>query len=138
MEKIAVLMDGGHLRVYARKAKKAYVPDIEKFGLMCASADEIIHRILYYDCPPYEGEATQPVTGVKRTFSGSEKFAVRIGVLKFRGFVLKQSRIPFTPSVPLIDSDFEAKFEQKGVDMRIGLTWPPYRRTILSYSSPWS
>ena len=42
-------------------------------------------------------------------------------MLKFRGFVLKRSRIPFTPTVPLTDSDFEAKFEQKGVDMRIGL-----------------
>ena len=42
-------------------------------------------------------------------------------MLKFRGFVLRQSRIPFTPSEPLTDEDFEAKFEQKGVDMRIGL-----------------
>jgi hypothetical protein len=26
-KKIAVLIDGGHLRVYARKAKKLYTPD---------------------------------------------------------------------------------------------------------------
>ena len=72
-----------------------------------------------------------PVSGTKKAFSGSDKwlhdlsrkdlFAVRVGVLKFRGFVLKQSKIPFTPTAPLTDSDFEAKFEQKGVDMRIGL-----------------
>jgi uncharacterized LabA/DUF88 family protein len=115
-----------------RKAKRAFVPDyIEKVGHTCALADEVIHRVLYYDCPPYEGSAVQPVSGTKMAFSGSDKwlhelsrkdlFAVRTGVLKFRGFVLKQSRIPFTPSVPLTDSDFEAKFEQKGVDMRIGL-----------------
>jgi uncharacterized LabA/DUF88 family protein len=94
-------------------------------------ADEVIHRILYYDCPSYKGEAVQPVSGIKKAFVGSDKwlhdlshndlFAVRIGVLKFRGFVLRHSRIPFTPSVPLTDEDFEAKFEQKGVDMRIGL-----------------
>jgi uncharacterized LabA/DUF88 family protein len=42
-------------------------------------------------------------------------------VLKFRGFVLRQSGISFTPTAPLTDGDFEAKFEQKGVDMRIGL-----------------
>ncbi len=35
--------------------------------------------------------------------------------------MLRQSKIPFTPAAPLTDSDFEAKFEQKGVDMRIGL-----------------
>lgn len=46
-------------------------------------------------------------------------FAVRRGVLKFRGFVLK--KIPYTPTTPLTDDDFEPSFEQKGVDMRIGL-----------------
>ena len=131
-QKIAVLIDGGHLRSYARKAKKNFVPDyIEKVGHACALADEVIHRILYYDCPPYEGEATLPVLGTKKAFTGSDKwlhelsrkdlFAIRTGVLKFRGFVLKQSKIPYTPTAPLMDSDFEAKFEQKGVDMRIGL-----------------
>ena len=131
-QKIAVLIDGGHLRVYARKAKQSFVPDyIEKIGHACALTDEVIHRILYYDCPPYEGQAVLPVSGTKKAFSGSDKwlhdlshkdlFAVRTGVLKFRGFVLGQSKIPFTPTVPLTDSDFQAKFEQKGVDMRIGL-----------------
>lgn len=35
--------------------------------------------------------------------------------------MLKKSKIPFTPTAPLTDADFDAKFEQKGVDMRIGL-----------------
>jgi len=131
-QKIAVLIDGGHLRSYVRKAKKSFVPNyIEKISHTCASADEVIHRILYYDCPPYQGEALLPVSGTKHAFSGSDNwlhelsrkdlFAVRTGVLKFRGYILKKSRIPFTPTVPLTDADFEAKFEQKGVDMRIGL-----------------
>jgi hypothetical protein len=73
-QKIAVLIDGGHLRSYARKAKKSFVPDyIEKIGHACALADEVIHRILYYDCPPYEGEAIQPVSGTKKVFTGSDK-----------------------------------------------------------------
>ena len=120
------------MRSYVRKAKRSFVPDyIEKIAHACASADEVIHRILYYDCPPYQGEALLPVSGVKKAFSGSDRwlhqlshkdlFAIRTGVLKFRGFVLKKSKIPFTPTAPLTDSDFEAKFEQKGVDMRIGL-----------------
>ncbi len=131
-QKIAVLIDGGHLRVYTRKSGNSFVPDyIEKIAHACALADEVIQRILYYDCRPYEGEAIRPVSGTKKAFGGSDKwlhdlshkdlFAVRIGVLKFRGFILKQSRIPYTPASPLTDSDFEAKFEQKGVDMRIGL-----------------
>ena len=131
-QKIAVLIDGGHLRVHARRARKTFDPDyIEKVAHGCALADEVIQRILYYDCPPFEGEAVLPVSGAKKLFSGSDKWlrqlsrkdllAVRKGVLKFRGFILKRSRIPFTPTVPLTDDDFDARFEQKGVDMRIGL-----------------
>src|SRR5204863_9948045 len=92
-KRIAVLMDGGHVRSYARKAKKSFVPDyIEKIAHASALADEVIHRILYYDCPPYTGEAVLPVSGVKKAFSGSDKwlhdlsrkdlFAIRTGVLK--------------------------------------------------------
>ena len=126
-QRIAVLIDGGHLRVYARRAKKAFDPDyIEKIAHACALADEVIHRILYYDCPPYEGEAVLPVSGAKKQFAGSDKwlhqlshkdlFAVRTGILKFRGFVLKQSRIPFTPTAPLKDDDFRGsvRTERRG------------------------
>ena len=131
-QRIAVLIDGGHLRSHLRKAKKSFVPDyIEKMAHGSALADEIIHRILCYDCRPFAGETTLPVSGTRKIFSGSDKFlhelsykdlfAVRTGVLKFRGFILKSSRIPFTPTGPLTDNDFQAKFEQKGVDMRIGL-----------------
>lgn len=102
-QKIAVLIDGGHLRVYVRKAKKSFFPDyIEKIAHACVLADEVIHRILYYDCPPYQGEAILPVSGTKKPFTGSDSwlhdlsrkdlFAVRTGILKFRGFVLKKSR----------------------------------------------
>ena len=89
---------------------------------------------MYYDCAPYMGTATLPVSGQKTAFQGNDKwlhdlarkdlFAVRRGVLKFRGFVL--TKIPFTPTAPLQDSDFHATFEQKGVDMRIGLDMATY------------
>lgn len=129
-KKIAVMLDGGHLRVYTKKAGHTFNPGyIEKIGLACAVTGEEILRILYYDCAPYEGTATLPVSGLKHTFSGSDAwlhelshkdlFAVRRGILKFRGFVLR--KIPYTPAGPLQDSDFNPSFEQKGVDMRIGL-----------------
>jgi uncharacterized LabA/DUF88 family protein len=53
--------------------------------------------------------------------SYKDLFSVRLGVLKFRGFVLNPKRIPYTPGQPLTDGDFYPDFEQKGVDMRIGI-----------------
>ena len=128
--KIAVMMDGGHTRVYAKKAGYSYVPDyIEKIAHACALSDEEIYRVLYYDCAPFQGTATLPISGTKKTFVGADAwlhelsrkdyFAVRRGILKFRGYVL--TKIPYTPRGPLKDSDFKPSFEQKGVDMRIGL-----------------
>ncbi|HLH10951.1 MAG TPA: NYN domain-containing protein [Methylovirgula sp.] len=127
--KAAVLIDGGHLRVIVRNANKNYNPDyIEKIALACVHPNETLFRIYYYDCPPYNGTTTLPVSGNPTTFKGTdtwlrslakkEYFAVRLGVLKFRGF--KPKRVPITPTA-LTDADFAPDFEQKGVDMRIGL-----------------
>jgi uncharacterized LabA/DUF88 family protein len=130
--KIAVMLDGGHVRVHAKKAGKAFDPDyIEKIGLACAKGGEVIHRIMYYDCAPFNGSAILPVSGNKKNFNGNDEwlkklsykdlFSVRLGVLKFRGFVLNKAKIPYTPGQPLTDQDFYPDFEQKGVDMRIGI-----------------
>jgi uncharacterized LabA/DUF88 family protein len=69
-----------------------------------------------------------PVSGEDKIFEGSDGwlkdlasrdlFAVRRGVLKFRGF--KPRAIPLAHQPPT-DEDFKPDFEQKGVDMRIGL-----------------
>jgi uncharacterized LabA/DUF88 family protein len=132
--KAAILIDGGFLRVVAKKAKRVYDPDfIEKFAHLCKSADESIFRILYYDCAMYSGTVKLPVSGVAHTFSSNDAwlhalshkdlFAVRRGVLKFRGF--KPKKTPVAPAT-LTDADFEPIFEQKGVDMRIGLDIAAY------------
>jgi uncharacterized LabA/DUF88 family protein len=132
--KVAVLIDGGFLRVTAKKARKIYNPDfIEKFAHACKSADENIFRILYYDCALYEGSVKLPVSGADYIFNASDAwlhalshkdlFAVRRGVLKFRGY--KPKRTPVAPAT-LTDADFEPIFEQKGVDMRIGLDIAAY------------
>src|SRR5260370_18826758 len=101
---------------------------MEKVGLSCNLATEEILRILYYDCAPFTGETTLPVSKQKVQHTGNARwlhelghkdlFAIRQGVLKFRGYVVKKNHQPSTPPQ---DSDFEPKFEQKGVDMRIGL-----------------
>ena len=127
--KVAVLIDGGHLRALARRAGKKYDPDyIEKVALACVDKNETLLRVLYYDCAPYQGAVKLPVSGNPHTFAGSDHwlrelaaknlFAVRRGVLKFRGF--KPKKVPISPS-QLTDADFAPDFEQKGVDMRIGL-----------------
>jgi len=134
MKSTIVLIDGGFLRSQAKRSKKLYnTPLIEKFALSCIGPNEECLRILYYDCAPYNGSAVQPVSGTKKTFTGSDKwlhdiasldlFAVRRGVLKFRGFQRKSKIIPGST---LTDSDFTPQFEQKGVDMRIGLDIAAY------------
>jgi uncharacterized LabA/DUF88 family protein len=129
MKKVVIFIDGGFLRIRARKAGKTYNPDfIEQFALSCRTADEEILRILYYDCAPFSGTVKLPVSGASHKLSGSDKwleelaakdlFAVRRGILKFRGF--KPKKI-LTPVATITDADFIPDFEQKGVDMRIGL-----------------
>lgn len=131
MLKSAVLIDGGYLRVLVQQAGKKYNPAyIEKVAHACLdSTSEWLLKVLYYDCAPFSGELKLPVSGNTQLFDGNSSwlrdlstrgfFAVRLGTLKFRGFKLK--RIPFVPKGPLQDNDFKPDFEQKGVDMRIGL-----------------
>lgn len=129
MIRIAVLIDGGHLRVLAKKAGFDYSPNlIEKIALGCKGNDEVLFRVLYYDCAPYSGTVKLPVSGNRYEFKGSDKwledlasrdlFAVRRGELKFRGYVPKQTPVA---TGALTDDDFKPVFDQKGVDMRIGL-----------------
>jgi len=134
MTRVAVLIDGGFVRNSAKNDNKAYdAKFIEKFGLSCKGAAETIHRILYYDCAPFVGKAKLPVSGAMHQFVGNDQwlhdlakkdlFAVRRGVLKFRGWTPKH--VPIAVKA-LQDADFAPEFEQKGVDMRIGLDMANY------------
>lgn len=134
MKRVVVLIDGGHVRALARDARLAYTPDyIEKVARACVEPDEEPLRFLYYDCAPYVGVTTLPVSGNQQQFNGSAQwldelgakdlFAVRLGVLKFRGF--KPRRL-LAAGQAVTDADFKADFEQKGVDMRIGLDIATY------------
>lgn len=129
------------MRVRTRKANKFYTPDfIQQFSRSCLIPPEELQRVLYYDCPPYNGTVRLPVSGISKEFANSaawledlasrDLFAVRKGVLKFRGFVPKKT--PVSPNSNLTDDDFTPVFEQKGVDMRIGLDIANYaqRRSV--------
>ena len=132
--KAAVFIDGGHLRVLVRQAGNRYDPDyIEAVAHACVAGDETLLRVLYYDCAPYRGNPKLPVSGEPAAFQGSDdwlkvlaakpQFAVRLGTLKFRGF--EPRRVPIA-SAALSDEDFKPRFEQKGVDMRLGLDIASY------------
>ena len=134
MKKTIVLIDGGFLRSQARSAKLAYDPPfIEKYALACRAPDEDLLRILYYDCAPFVGAGTLPISNTPKNFYKSDQwlndvaaldlFAVRRGTLKFRGYVRKR---PLQTGTVLTDADFKPHFEQKGVDMRIGLDMASY------------
>lgn len=128
------------MRARARAAGYRYTNDlIERVAHECVDVEEDLFRILYYDCAPFVGTVQLPVTGTDKVFEPNEGwlrelasrefFAIRRGVLKFRGF--KPKRIPVKDRA-LTDADFEADFEQKGVDMRIGLDMATFseRRSV--------
>jgi uncharacterized LabA/DUF88 family protein len=133
MKSAIVLIDGGFLRSQAKKASKIYNPTfIQKFALSCIAHDEECLRILYYDCAPFTGVQPSQCRGRQEhlrdrielhDIAALDLFAVRRGVLKFRGFKRNSKATPGT--VPT-DADFDPQFEQKGVDMRIGLDIATY------------
>ena len=129
LKRVAVLIDGGHLRIAAQTARVKYEPDlIEKVAVACVANGEDLFRAFYYDCPLFNGTRKLPVSGADQVFRGDnewlnvlaskELFAIRLGTLKFRGYKPKKSKFL---GRPLADADFKPDFEQKGVDMRIGL-----------------
>ena len=104
---------------------------VEKFAFNCSgSEEETIWRIFYYDCPFLERdkEAKLPISKASKLFKTRNEiipllatkklFAVRKGILKFRGWKLRND---FPTDRALEDTDFVPIFSQKGVDMRIGL-----------------
>lgn len=136
--KVALLIDGGYLRACVNAAQKTYDNVfIQAFAQHCIQHDEYLLRIFYYDAPLFKGKVKLPVSGEERAFQASDKwlddlarlerFAVRKGTLGFRGW--KPKTIPIAGERPLSDNDFAPIFEQKGVDMRIGLDIANFART---------
>ncbi len=134
MIRVAILIDGGNLRALTQQSGRTYDPDfIEKVAHACCAHDEQLIRVLYYDCAPFNGRGKLPISGKWHQFHGSDQwlrdlaqkdlFALRRGVLKFRGY--KPRKAPIIPG-SVTDQDFEPVFEQKGVDMRIGLDIATY------------
>ena len=132
-----MVLDGSRVRVQARRARKNFDPEyIEMIGhLVRLKARPFIES--FATMPALCGNRRLPVPASRKPsrrkydwlklLSYKELFSVRLGILKFRGFVLKKEKIPYTPGQPLTDDDF-TQFEQKGVHA-IGIDWRESRLT---------
>lgn len=109
-----------------------------------AKSERYLYRIFYYDCPPLAKTVYHPFLqknidfGKSETFKWTDeffaslkqkrKFALRLGKLsdELAGFTLHQDKLKKLCSGKIIPSDltendFSVNFEQKGVDMKIGI-----------------
>jgi uncharacterized LabA/DUF88 family protein len=103
-----------------------------------------LYRLFVYDCPPFEGRLTNPISGKTIDFGSSDlakfrrsfyerlqqlrKVALRLGHLSehnswtIRPAILHDIVRGKRPhSEPLRDTDLIPDFKQKGVDMRVGV-----------------
>ena len=136
--KVAVLLDGGYVRHKIGKALRAEptVQNILKVARACVKPPDELFRIYYYDCSLYEGNQTHPLTKKVRSFrkktaqherlAYEEHVAYRAGNLAWQGWRLKEETLAALIAgqkavADLGESDFDPTFNQKGVDMRIGL-----------------
>jgi len=145
MKKIAILIDGEFFSIALRHNLKlerrptaAQVYDHAR-ALADATTEEV-WRIFYYDSRPYRGRQRHPITKESIAFADTplararERFlselgqmdlvALRCGKLHPRGWRLSESYLNALtrgPIRPPVADDYELRFEQKGVDMRIGL-----------------
>lgn len=127
-----IAIDGGHLRQGFDDEGIAFsANNIDKFARHCLGGSEELLKILYYDCMPYrhpEGgkPIAHPVTGeplpqkhksgdVLRELQQKNLFAVRFGKVVFRGWKFRDGGDTNNAK------HYSPNFQQKGVDMRIGL-----------------
>ena len=146
MKRTALLIDGGWFskglgKILALPGGWPKAAQVVKNAKAVLGADEELFRIFYYDCEPFDKEVTNPVDGSKiayqtmPAFAARKRFffdlgqtnyvALRRGELKARGWEFsgsyRQALIGGTMPVAPTPKDVYPNFEQKGVDMRIGI-----------------
>lgn len=127
-----IAIDGGHLRRAFDDGGIAFnAGNIDKFARHCLGRSEELLKILYYDCLPHQYAAgdkaiVHPVTGKplpqkqksEQVFAELQQknlFAVRFGKVIFRDWKFRDGGDINNAK------DYSPNFQQKGVDMRIGL-----------------
>jgi uncharacterized LabA/DUF88 family protein len=159
MKKTAVMMDGGFVFPQLKKRLKRppTAADLYEFGLKTLDQTEELFRLYFYDCPPFEGKVTNPISGqttdyAQEPFARDRKrllselvikdhVAFRRGVLSFDGWQVKPNTInnlitaatqTANATSSLTATDVYPKFSQKRVDMNIGLdvAWLSSKRIV--------
>jgi uncharacterized LabA/DUF88 family protein len=146
MKKTALLIDGGWFSKGLGKILKLpngwpSAAQVVKNARSVLEKDEELFRIFYYDCEPFDREVTNPVDGSKVDYrlmpahSARKQFffdlgqngfvALRRGELKARGWefssAYRNALMGGGVVAPPTAKDVYPNFEQKGVDMRIGI-----------------
>lgn len=155
---VAVLLDGGHVlfeltggAIKKQPEKLPTTKEILDLAYSCIIPEkEEIFRIYYYDCEPYSGKPRHPVSNrpynyqtartyiMRSTFydklAQEKNIAFRSGQLKFRGWNLKKSALTrlIKSSGRIEESDMVPNFQQKGVDIKIGLdiSWLASKKVV--------
>jgi uncharacterized LabA/DUF88 family protein len=147
-KKTAILIDGeffSRALHHAMRSPKGIRPTaLETYAAamkFTLPGEEEVFHIFYYDSMPYAGRQTHPVTKAQIDYSSTKQadarkrflseigqmdlVALRCGETRPRGWQLTEKYLDSIkdgapPSTPLA-ADYELRFEQKGVDMRIGI-----------------
>lgn len=146
MKRAAILLDGEWFRRSLNNALNGQLSNgitadvMYRNALRALAPDEDLFRLFYYDCPPYERREKNPIDKSVVDFKSGPFYqarcrflnefkqmdfvAMRLGIVKGRSWTLSSSYISGTikgnVSVPN-PADVFFSFEQKGVDMRIGI-----------------
>ena len=152
-DSVAVIIDSGYLL----KEFDRFRPltpngriEADHFRALADSAveeDEELFRIYCYHCPPYGGEEERPLgagpvnfgqtgvakfqTALQTSIRLSPRFAFRTGVLRWRGWECRlDSNVD--PSEEARNLKWQPRFEQKEVDIKIGLdiAWLASKRIV--------
>lgn len=154
-KKIAILLDGGFVRPLLYKTLGQHTT-ADSIDMLCSRLlahpkvqGHELYRIFYYDCRPYSDSVVNPISGdtihyrdtemtrqnlrLLNELELKENFAVRHGVLINKGWRLdgdKAQRLGQDPR--LTAEDIRPNFQQKGVDMKLGLdiSWLSLKRLV--------
>ena len=150
--KTAILVDGGYYRKRVGQNWKSHTPEESAEALIQYCRRHLrehdihhnLYRIFYYDCPPFDKQVYNPLTGKTFDFSKTDdyirmnsflnelkqkrKVALRLGKLDtnniFYGFTYDTIKKLCNGTIKREDLDqscLKLNTKQKGVDMKIGI-----------------